>query len=121
MPEVNSSSTPCQNVIESAPTIQVQVSSLNGHASMPVLPDSGADVSLAGPSSLWDLNDHPDNLPPSVVSSRAVNVSVMELIGQLPVTFSLGSRSYSDNVYVYPGVRGSFCLGKQQGVWGYSH
>ena len=61
---------------------------------------------LAGPLLLRDLNDHPDNLPPSVVSSQAVNGSVMEPIGQLPVTFSLGSRSYSDNVYVYPGVRG---------------
>ena len=108
MPEVNSSSTPCQrNMIESAPTVKVHVSSLNGHAVVSVLPDSGADVSLAGPSLLQDLKDHPDNLPPSAVSSRAVDGSVMKPIGQLPITFSLGSRSYKDEVYIYPGVKGT--------------
>ena len=87
MPEVNSSSTPRhdristpsqKNMIESAPTVKVHVSSLNGHAVVSVLPDSGADVSLAGPSLLQDLKDHPDNLPPSAVSSRAVDGSVMK-------------------------------------------
>ena len=108
MPEVNSSSTPCQrNMIESAPTVKVHVSSLNGHAVVSVLPDSGADVSLAGSSLLQDLKDHPDNLPPSAVSSRAVGGSVMKPIGQLPITFSLGSRSYKDEVYIYPGVKGT--------------
>ena len=111
MPEVNSSSTPCQrNMIESAPTVKVHVSSLNGHAVVSVLPDSGADVSLAGPSLLQDLKDHPDNLPPSAVSSRAVDGSVMKPIGQLPITFSLGSRSYKDEVYIYPGVKGTTLL-----------
>ena len=63
-----------------------------------------ADVSLAGPSLLQDLKDHPDNLPPSAVSSRAVDGSAMKPIGQLPITFSLGSRSYQ---YIYPGVKGT--------------
>ena len=105
-PEVNASSTPRRGEIEPAPTIRLRMLSLNGHADISVLPDSGADVSLAGPSLLCKLNEHPDNLLPSVVSSRAVNGTVMQPISQLPVTFSLGSQSYSDDVYVYPGVRG---------------
>ena len=70
---------------------------------MSVLPDSGADVSLAGPSLLQDLKDHPDNLPPSAVSSRALDGSVMKPIDQL-------SRSYKDEVYYYPKVKGTLVV-----------
>ena len=76
-------------MIEPAPTIEIQMSSLNGHASVSALPDSGAEISIAGYGLLQSLNEHPDNLFPSPISPRAVNGSVMQPLGKLPV--SLGT------------------------------
>ena len=62
---------------EHAPTINIHVSSLNGCASLNILPDSGADISVAGPSTLTQLHEHPDNLLPSGLTPRAVNGTSM--------------------------------------------
>ena len=48
-PEVNTSSI-SDTGFEPAPTIMVSVTSLNGEATVEVLPDSGADVCVAGVS-----------------------------------------------------------------------
>ena len=105
MPEINTS-VGSHTSVQPAPRIRVHLSALNGQATMQVLPDSGADVSLAGPALPRSLNDHPDNLVLSTMVSRAVNGSLMEPVGQLPVTFSPDSKTYHDNVYIYPGVTG---------------
>ena len=55
-------------VIESASTIVIQMSSLNGLTTVLTLPDSGAEISIAGQSLLQSLNKHPDNLVPSTIS-----------------------------------------------------
>ena len=90
--------------IESAPTIEIQMSSLNGNATAVTLPDSGAEISIAGPSLLKLLHEHPDNLLPSTTSPRAVNGSTMKPIGKLPVKLVLGSRQITEEFHIYAEV-----------------
>ena len=52
----------------SAPTIEIQMSSLNSNTTAVALPDSGAEISIAGHGLLKSLNEHPDNLLPSTTS-----------------------------------------------------
>ena len=101
--EINTSSTANRNH-EPAPMIEVHVSSLNGQADLDVLPDSGADISVAGPSLLHHLSEHPDNLLPSTITPRTVNGSVMQPMGKLPVTLSLESRTCTENFHIYRDV-----------------
>ena len=68
-PSINTS----QTGIQPAPTIQAETSTPNGSAIMQILPDSGADISVAGPSILQSLRDHPDNLLPSKITPHTVN------------------------------------------------
>ena len=60
------------NVIDPAPTINVHVSALNGSATVTALPDSGADISVAGPDTITMLGDHCNNLLPSDMTPRGV-------------------------------------------------
>ena len=75
--------------IKPAPTVEIQISSLNGHATVSVLPDSGAEISIAGYGLLQSLNKHPDNLLMSPISPQAVNGSAMQPLGKLPVKLKL--------------------------------
>ena len=104
-PQVNTSAV--HDYFEPAPTIVVRMTALNGSVAFPVLPDSGADISVAGPDVLKSLNDHPDNLLPSSVKPRAVNGTSMSPIGKLPVSISLGDTEYSDVLHIYPQVKGA--------------
>lgn len=105
-PRINASRV-CRKGFEPAPRIDVNISCLNGQASVSVLPDSGADISVAGMSLLHNLSEHPDNLLPSSITSRAVNGSVMRPIGKLPVTLSLGPKTCTEDFHIYPDVNGS--------------
>ena len=90
--------------IESAPTIEIQMSSLNGHTTGLILPDSGAEISIAGHGLLRSLNEHPDNLLQSTISPRAVNGSIMHPIGKLPVKLMLGNRGIIEEFHIYADV-----------------
>ena len=70
LPNVNASKVSDLPAFESAPTVHVELLSLNGQASVQVLPDSGADISVAGRALLSHLHEHPDNLLPSNVTPR---------------------------------------------------
>ena len=48
-----------------------------------MLPDSGADVSVAGLAFLANLSEHTNNLLPSEVTPCAVNGMTMNPIGKL--------------------------------------
>ena len=87
-PRVNASAV--ADIFEPAPTILIGMSALNGSCTFPVLPDSGADISVAGLAMLECLNEHPDNLLSSSVTPRAVNGSTMSPIGKLPLSLTLG-------------------------------
>ena len=92
---------------EHAPTINIHVSSLNGCASLNILPDSGADISVAGPSTLTQLHEHPDNLLPSGLTPRAVNGTSMHPLGKLPVTLELEGIKYTEDFHIYSQVNGA--------------
>ena len=92
--------------IEPAPTIRLEASSLNGCTTITALPDSGAEISLAGPSLLSELNEHPDNLLPSPISPRAVNGSSMHPIGKIPIAIRFGDKELTEEFHIYPKVSG---------------
>ena len=104
-PQINSSK--LTKGFQSAPTIPVHMTSLNGNSTISVLPDSGADISVAGLAMLKSLDEHPDNLLPSNITPRAVNGTTMYPVGRLPVTMSLGTEEYADDFHIYPQVRGA--------------
>ena len=83
-PRVNASAV--ADIFEPAPTILIGMSALNVSCTFPVVPDSGADISVAGLAMLECLNEHPDNLLSSSVTPRAVNGSTMSPIGKLPLS-----------------------------------
>ena len=70
---------------EPAPTIKAHLSTPNGSALLTALPDSGADVSVAGLNVIKQLGDHKNNRLPSPVTPRTVSGHRMYPIGKLPV------------------------------------
>ena len=92
--------------IESAPTIEVHIANPNGSATVKALPDSGADISVAGTDIVELLGDHKDNLLPSHVTPRTVSGHTMNPIGRLPVTITLGMATQKDDLYIHPNVKG---------------
>ena len=74
------------------PTIQADISTHNGSVNIYVLQDSGADISIAGPSIIKSLRDHPDNMLSSQVTPRTVNGQKMNPIGKLPVQIKMGTK-----------------------------
>ena len=102
-PRVNASAV--ADIFEPAPTILIGMSALNGSCT---LPDSGADISVAGLAMLECLNEHPDNLLSSSVTPRAVNGSTMSPIGKLPLSLTLSPTEYTDEFHIYPQVKGAF-------------
>ena len=88
--------------VEPAPTITVHMSALNGEATVTALPDSGADISIAGPSLLHQLNEHLHNLIPSTMIPRAVNGSTMQPLGKLPINITLNKCRLNEEFHIYP-------------------
>ena len=70
---------------------------------MQILPDSRADISVAGPSIIRSLRDRPDNLLPSQVTPRTVNGQKMTPTGKLPVQIKIGNRTHK--LHIYPNVK----------------
>ena len=82
------------------------MSAINGEATVTALPDSGADISIAGRSLLHQLNEHPHNLIQSSMVPRAVNGSTMQPLGKLLVHVMLGNRQINEEFHSYPEVSG---------------
>ena len=104
MPFMASTQLSQSQVFDPAPTIKIQMSSLNGQAAVEALPDSGADISVGGPTLLKLLNEHQDNLLKSNVTPRAVNNTTMKPLGKLPITLKAGLHRYTDIFHIYPNV-----------------
>ena len=98
-PSINTS----QTGIQPATTIQAEISTPNGSAIVLILPDSGADISVAGPSIIRSLRDHPDNLLPSQVTPRTVNGQKMTPTGKFPVQIKIRNRTcaHKDELHTY--------------------
>ena len=103
-----------------APTVNMQVSTCHGEVSFNILPDSGADISAAGPQFVLALGEHVDNLAPSNLCPRAVNGSILHPLGKLPhVTFCVNGKSTHDDVHIYDSIKGalvSWATAKQLGI-----
>ena len=91
---------------ESAPTVSIRILSINGSCETQALPDSGADISVAGPQLLHSLSEHALNLLPSKVTPHTANGHKMQPLGKLPVTFQLQGRNYSEDMHIYPDIPG---------------
>lgn len=81
-PLTTNSSTSLDPSVKPAPTIQAHFSSLNGSAKLTALPDSGVDISVAGPSIVTALGDHTSNLLPSHISQRAQDLPTGQTASQ---------------------------------------
>ena len=103
-PYVNASSVPSQH-IPPAPRISVYVSNQNGSTTIKALPDSRADISVAGTDIVDLIGDHTDNLLPSNVTPRTVSGQEMAPLGILPVTITLGNNAQEDVIYIDPNVK----------------
>ena len=73
---------------------------------MVALPNSGADISIAGPDTVTALGDHCHNLLPSDMTPRGVMGHRMTPLGQIPVATTLGAVTYTDALHIYPEVKG---------------
>ena len=96
----------CQTGGDSAPTIEMQVTSSTGKRNITVLPDSGAEVSAAGKDILEYLDYHPHNLLPLTIVPRTVNGSSMLPIGRIPITIHLEGKQCTDDLHIIPGIKG---------------
>ena len=67
---------------EPAPTTEVHICSANGSCDTLALPDSGADISAAGPQLLQLLKEHPLNLLPSEIIPRTADGHSMQPMGK---------------------------------------
>ena len=103
-----------------APTVHMQVSTCHGQASLDILPDSGADISAAGPQFVQALGEYMDNLAPSNIRPRAVNGSILHPVGKLPhVAFCVNGRTVHDDVHIYDSITSaliSWATAKQLGI-----
>ena len=106
--------------VSPAPTVNMQVSTCHGQASLDILPDSGADICAAGPQFVQALGEHMQNLADSRITPRAVNGSILHPVGKLPnVAFCVNSTTVYDDVHIYESVSGaliSWATAKQLGI-----
>ena len=93
-------------VTEPAPTIEVCICSANGSCDTLALPDSGADISAAGPQLLQLLKEHPLNLLPSEIIPRTADGHSMQPMGKIPITFHLQGRQHKEDMHIYSQVSG---------------
>ena len=91
---------------EPAPSVNVHILSINGSCKTQALPDSGADISAAGPQLLKSLGEHALNLLSSDITPQAANGHKMQPLGKLPITFQLQGRSRSEDMHIYPEISG---------------
>jgi len=91
---------------DAAPT--THVTSLNGSCDIEMLPDSDADIWIAGREFLTYLDEHVDNLPSSGIMSQAVNgATMMPLLANCQwSSVWVTSKSRKDEVQIYPEVSG---------------
>jgi hypothetical protein len=88
--------------------------------SLDILPDSGANISTAGPQFVQALRERMDNLVHSNVSPKAVNDSILNQVGNIPkVAFCTNGRTVYDDVHIYAPVTGaliSWATAKKLGI-----
>ena len=107
LPLIQLSELPGKSIVP-VPTISMHIYTCNGQASFDILPDSGADISAAGPQFVQALGECMDNLAESSVTPKEVNGSILEPVEKIPnVAFSTNGRTVHDDVHTYASVTGT--------------
>ena len=75
-------------------------------AELSVLPDSGADISAAGPELLDALGTNVQNLLPTDVSPKVADGRPMKALGAIPVRIRLHERTVATTIYIFEQVTG---------------
>ena len=94
------------SAIEPAPTVVVHIQSTKGSCKTQALPDSGADISAAGPQILKLLGKHASNLFSSDVIPQTANGHKMKPLGKLPIAFQLQGQTHTEDMHIYPEISG---------------
>ena len=94
--------------VDPAPTVMMRIITPNGSCQTQVLPDSGADISAVGEQILSHLNEHRNNLLPSEFAPHAANGQKMKSIGKMCVQFWLADKEHSEEMYIFPNMRGGY-------------
>ena len=90
-----------------APTVKVQVVTQSGRSvTVEAIPDTGADVSAAGPEILALLGESTLNLMSSSETPQSADGSEMTVLGSMPVTVSLGDQSTKTQIFVIKNLQG---------------
>ena len=97
----------CMFSVCTPPTIKLHVTSLSGSVELDALPDSGADVSVAGRLLLEQLGKHEANLLPTSVTFRAV-----DMVRGTPLSWRVAKRllSYPILIDLHPHHSGQMDL-----------
>ena len=94
------------STIGRAPTISATITSLNGSATLNVLPDTGADITAADLKVLKLLGEDINNLlPPVSGPTSSADGSPLKSLGQLPISISFGEITVNETVQIFPSIQ----------------
>lgn len=99
----NASAIIASTSVESAPRVALVVEA-HLTATVEALPDTGADISVAGTTLLDKLGEYPENLLPAEQHPRAANGETITSIGILPVSLTLGETTMEERIHILPDV-----------------
>ena len=93
---------------DSAPRVQLTVTAktLSPAVGVPALPDSGADITVAGADFLDAIGGHVNNLFDSEERPRAANGRLIHTLGMLPAKLQFGDVITQDRIHFLHGVTG---------------
>ena len=90
-----------------APTVDVQVTSATGQTvQVQAIPDTGADVSAAGPGFIDLLNGSLEELAPTTERPESTDGSPMHVLGSVSVTLTIGEHSVQTPVLIVDRLKG---------------
>ena len=90
-----------------APTVNVLVTSATGQTvQVQAIPDTGADVSAAGPGFIDLLGGSLEKLAPTTERQESADGSPMHVLGSVSVTLTIGEHSVQTPVLIVDRVKG---------------
>ena len=90
-----------------APTVDVLVTSATGQTvQVKAIPDTGADISAAGPGFIDLLNGSLEELAPTTERPESADGSPMRVLGSISVTLTIGEHSVQTPVLIVDRLKG---------------
>ena len=102
-----------------APKLKMQITGARKSIQWAVLPDSGADISAAGPGLLKALGESPRRLQASTIRTTTVSGQHMETLGMLKIKLKAGDKEIDEEIHIFKGVKGaliSWSTAKRLGI-----